>query len=162
MPNPHPARKPNRLPEFDYSQPGSYFVTTVILHRQNILGQIVDGQMILSESGQIVQKTWNDLPIHYPGICLDGFVVMPNHVHGLITIIDSKYPLTEIIRAFKSFSARAINQARGGQGQPVWQRSFYDHIIRDEHELQKILDYIETNPARWDEDQENILPTSSS
>ena len=158
MSNPHPIRKPNRLPDFDYSQPGSYFVTMVIQHRQAILGCVVDGQMILSEPGQIVQKTWDDLPTHYPGIHLDGFVVMPNHVHGLITIIDSKYPLTEIIRGYKSFSARGINLARNEQGQPVWQRSFYDHIIRDEKEFQKILDYIETNPIRWDEDGENIFP----
>ena len=91
MSNPHPVRKPNRLSDFDYSRPGSYFVTMVIQHRRAILGQVVDGQMILSEPGQIVQKTWDDLLQHYPGIRLDGFVVMPNHVHGVITIIRLQY-----------------------------------------------------------------------
>ena len=156
MAEPHPIRKTIRLPHFDYSHPGSYFVTIVTHQRQPIFGEVLIGKMILFNAGVIVQKTWDDLPKHYPGIRLDGFVVMPNHIHGVITLIGSNHPLTEIIRGFKSFSARRINLVRDLLGQPVWQRNFYEHIIRDEIEFQKIMDYIETNPARWTEDREYV------
>jgi len=156
MSHTHRIRKSIRLPQYDYSNPGSYFVTIVTHQRQPIFGQVVDGQMILFNAGLIVQRTWDDLPKHYPGICLDAMVVMPNHVHGIITLIGSNHPLTEIVRGFKSFSARRINLVRDEQGRPVWQRNYYEHIIRDEIEFRRIFDYIETNPARWKEDRENV------
>lgn len=155
MPAVHPIRKSLRIPGYDYSQPGAYFVTIVTHGRECLLGQILDGRMALSDAGRIVERTWFDLPNRYPGIRLDAFVVMPNHVHGIITLLDSTWKGSEIVRGFKSVSARKINLIRDATGQPVWQRNYYEHIVRDEGELQRIADYIETNPSNWLQDGEN-------
>lgn len=154
MPKIQPIRKSTRLPDYDYSQPGAYFITINTDGRENLFGRIVDGLMGLFDAGHIVEKTWNDLPNHYPDIRLEAFVIMPNHVHGIISLLDQKYSLSEIVRAFKSFSARRINLIRKTPGIPVWQRGFHDHIIRDEAELQRIADYIDTNPSNWQQDQD--------
>ncbi|MBF8249239.1 MAG: hypothetical protein HW374_2039 [Bacteroidetes bacterium] len=120
--------------------------------------------------GKIVHSCWFDLVNHYGNIELDEFVVMPNHVHGIIGIFESvavgaglrpaptgkkNDPLSEIIRAFKSFSARQNNEIRKTAGKPIWQRNYFDHIIRDERSLEGIRDYISTNPQRWEDDKEN-------
>jgi len=189
-------RRSVRLKGYDYSQPGAYFVTTVIQGREPILGTIVDGAMCLSKLGQIVHEAWVDLPRHYIHIQLDEFCIMPNHVHGIIIKLDrvdrdrprcrggsllsakatlpegdvsgegclpaqktrpyDRYSLSEYIRAFKSFSARRINVLRKTLGLPVWQRNYYEHIIRNEHELERIRAYIAANPARWQEDEEYV------
>ncbi len=126
----------------------------------------------LNAAGEIVRACWDNLPDHYPNIELDVFVVMPDHVHGIVFINDEirvsnvgeglrpsptntfrKHGLTEIVRAFKSFSARRINQLRDSPGTQVWQRSFHDHIIRDERELNTLRTYILCNPALWAADQ---------
>jgi len=99
---------------------------------------------------------------------LDGFVVMPNHVHGIIVLTDDSavgaglkpaptkmHALPEIVRAFKTFSARAINACQGLRGASVWQRNYYEHVVRDESDLSRIRKYIEENPARWAEDGNN-------
>lgn len=154
MPKIQRIRKSTRLTEYDYSQPGAYFITINTYLREPLFGAIVDGFMVLYDAGRIVEKTWNDLPKHYPDIRLDMFVIMPNHVHGIISLLDQNVSLTEIVRAFKSFSARRINLVRRTSGIPVWQRGFHDHIIRDEVEFQRIADYIETNPSNWQKDQD--------
>jgi len=164
-------RKPIRLKEYDYSLEGSYFVTICTKDHEDVLGQIVDSEIRLNQYGEIVQSCWNELPSHYSNILLDEFVIMPNHVHGIIIIIndvvgaglrpaptrDKRYPLSEIIRAFKSFSARRINEIRNTLGLSVWQRNYYDHIIRNERSLYKIREYIRTNPEQWTWDKENRL-----
>ncbi len=164
-------RKPLRLKEYDYSLEGSYFVTICTKDRENLFAQIVGGEMSLNQYGKIVQSCWEELPNHYSTIMLDEFVVMPNHVHGIIIIIDDvvgaglrpaptrdkRYPLSEIIRAFKSFSARRINEKRNTLGISVWQRNYYEHIIRNERSLYKIREYIRTNPEQWIGDKENTL-----
>ena len=165
-----------RLPGYDYSQAGVYFITLVTHHRKRLFGEILEGRMELNQYGRIVMKAWKDLPYHYDPIHLDAFVIMPNHVHGIITIHEDecrggsqthpypaeeifdharlvKHGLPEIIRAFKSFSARRINILRHTQGKAIWQRSYYDHIIRNEIEWQKIWDYIQINPDRWERDR---------
>jgi len=156
MPTLHRTRKSLRLPDYDYSQPGSYFVTILVHSRECILCQILDHQIALYDAGRIVEKTWKELPNHYPGIRLEAFVVMPNHFHGVITLEDTIKPLSEIVRGFKSFSSRRINIIRDSQGQPVWHRSYYEHIIRSEEELLRVRDYINSNPLRWDLDEENL------
>ncbi len=178
-----------RLKDYDYSQPGAYFITLVTIGRDNLFGQINEGEMKSNRYGEIVQKTWSNLSHHYSHISLDGFVIMPNHVHGIIVInddnskgeslknvvasgIDSQNPsnlrdeqktrprlpaghgLSEIVRWFKSFSARSINNLRGQTGQPVWQRNYYEHIIRNQGEWDTIRAYIADNPRRWMEDHE--------
>jgi putative transposase len=162
----NPTRKPTRLKGFDYSTPGAYFVTIVAHDRTDWFGTVENGQMTLSEEGRIVRQAWFDLPRHYANVGLDedDFVIMPNHVHGIIVLsyaaISAGNPLicdlTEAIRAFKSFSARRINQRRGISGVPVWQRSFYERILRDDGEWDRARKYILQNPQNWQDDQENV------
>jgi REP element-mobilizing transposase RayT len=151
-----PSRRTSlRLPDYDYATPGAYFVTVCIKDRKCILGEIRDGEMHGSGLGRIAEETWLGLPHHYPEIGLDDFIVMPNHVHGLLWLNEPASGLSEVIRGFKTFSAKRINQARRTPGQPVWQRRFYDHVVRSEHALDKIRAYILNNPAQWHLDQEN-------
>lgn len=104
-----------RLNGFDYSKPGSYFITICTKDRKPLFGEIIDEKIRLSETGIIVSECWSDLPNHYRNIILDEFIVMPNHIHGIIFIrngldINPKHGLSEFIRAFKSFSSRRINE----------------------------------------------------
>ena len=108
--------------------------------------------------GTIVQQTWDDLPTHYHGIDLDAFIVMPNHVHGVIILADQserRHAIPEIVRGFKTFSARRVNE-RAGKSGVRWQRGYYEHVIRNEKALGRIRAYIANNPARWADDPENI------
>jgi putative transposase len=114
-----------------------------------------------------VQECWKDTSYHYYGISNDIFVVMPNHVHGIIIIHDTndrsgskpdparKHPLSEIVRAFKTYSSRRINEHRKSQGTSVWQRSYYEHVIRNEKEQHEIGEYVIYNPTKWEMDNEN-------
>ncbi len=166
-------RRSIRLKGYDYSQPGAYFVTICTHQRRCLFGDVVDGEMRLNEAGGMVEWTWYDLPNHIDNIELDAFVVMPNHVHGIIIIREpvvgagsvgagsepapttKRHGLPEIVRQFKTFSARRINRWRGTPGTPVWQRNYYEHIIRDEQSLNRIRQYILENPIRWQLDREN-------
>ncbi|WP_222842613.1 transposase [Thermoflavifilum thermophilum] len=166
---------------YDYSSAGAYFITICTHNRECLFGDIVDGEMRLNEWGRIVEWTWYDLPNHVANITLDIFVVMPNHFHGIIIITDTvvgagsvgagsvragsepaptpantiqkRYGLPEIIRQFKTFSARRINEHRQTPGQPVWQRNYYEHIIRDDDDLNRIREYIINNPLKWESDE---------
>jgi REP element-mobilizing transposase RayT len=205
-------RRSIRLRGYDYSQAGAYFVTICTDQREPLFGEVVDGNMALNPFGGIVDATWNDLPNHFSHVELDAFVIMPNHVHGIIVLTapvgaglrpaptrsgvgpaptrsgvgpaptrsdvgpaptrsdvrpaatgDGKRPpLSEIVRAFKSFSARRINELRGTLTVSVWQRSYYEHIIRNEQELNKIRQYIDDNPVRWALDRENPANVSAN
>jgi putative transposase len=143
-------RRPLRLPGYDYAQPGAYFVTICTHGHIALFGTIADGTMRLNGRGRIVHDTWLHMRDHYP-IDLDAFVVMPNHIHGIVVIGAGLKPaptLSEIVRGFKTFSARQI-------GQPIWQRNFYEHIVRNEAALERIRQYITDNPAQWPSDHEN-------
>ncbi|MDJ1168825.1 transposase [Roseofilum sp. BLCC_M154] len=148
-------RRSIRLPEYDYSQPGFYFVTICIYQRECLLGKIEDGMMKFSRYGQVVEDNWFNLTKIYSHIALNIFVIMPNHFHGIIEIKeqDKKHDLAKIIRTFKTFSARRINQIRSMKGIPVWQRGYYEHIIRDEGSLATIQQYIMDNPLKWETDE---------
>lgn len=164
------------------SQLGAYYVTIVAWHRECLFGEVVNKEMKLNGYGEIVKHAWFDLPQHYRHVSLGAFVIMPNHVHGMIVFNDDRrggsvvgndaissnsetrpyktikrHALPEIVRAFKSFSAKRINVLRGMQGIPLWQRNYYEHIIRNERDLQDKTDYIESNPMLWDEDDENPM-----
>ena len=147
---------------------------TICTHdRQCLFGEVADGGMRLNAYGQIVTECWDDLVNHYPHVELDAFVVMPNHVHGIIVLIQDdqivgagfkpaptphttrRHALPEIIRGFKTFSSRRINHIRNTPDVPVWQRSYYEHVIRNEEDLGRIRQYIVDNPACWPEDAEN-------
>ena len=155
-----------RLATYDYAKAGAYFVTICTHGKECLLGDVVNDEMVLHDAGRIVAAAWHNLPQHYGNTVLDTFVVMPNHVHGVLfigpTVTDadapgaaSRHGLPEILRAFKTFSSRRINEARGTPGATVWQRSYYDHIIRNETSLTRIREYIIRNPLQWSLDREN-------
>ena len=142
-----------------------------------MFGEIIDGEMVLNALGEIVQFTWNDLPDHNPDIALDDFVIMPNHIHGIINIFEpvgagsqparingvgleptptKNVALSEIVRQFKTFSARRINALRKKPGISVWQRNYYDHIIGSDKEYEQIAAYIANNPSNWLTDGEHF------
>ncbi len=152
-------RKSPRLKNYDYAQSGYYFVTLITHQREHLFGEIVDGEVRLSDAGTIARASWTDLPVHYPYVVLDAYVVMPNHVHGILELkasAENGYGLPEIVRGFKTYSARRVNLMRETAGFPVWQRSFHDRIIRNDAELNAIRQYILNNPAKWAEDGENV------
>jgi putative transposase len=155
-----------RLQGYDYAQPGAYFVTICTVQRECVLGEISGGSMQLSEAGKLVAEVWATLPIYFSSVRLDAFVIMPNHLHGIICLQGALSPppeqeaerppaLGQVVRVFKSLSARAANQLTDRGGQPFWQRNYYEHVIRTEASLATIRRYIESNPARWVDDPEN-------
>lgn len=153
-----PRHSSLRLKGYDYTQPGAYFVTICTKNRQCLLGEIVGGVVQLNESGRIVAETWQWLERQYTYVELDAWVIMPNHLHGIIVITDGdiqRKPLGNLVGAFKTVSAREINQLRQMSGCPVWQRDFYDRINRNDRSLQRIRQYIADNPLKWHEDADN-------
>ena len=164
-------RRSIRLRGYDYSQSGAYYLTICTYKRKCIFGEIVDGTMVSNECGKILDYCWSDLPNHYHHIKLANHVIMPNHFHGIVIISvgagykpaptetepaptdpQTTHALPEIVRGLKTFSARRINEYRNTPGIPVWQRNYYEHIIRDEESLARISKYIVENPARWGKD----------
>lgn len=163
-----PKRRSLRLKDYDYSKSGAYFITICVKDRQCLLGSIVDAEIKLSEHGLITTKSWKWLSSAYPHISLDEWTIMPNHLHGVIFInqpnaggsrtaptIPQSLPLSRLVGAFKTVSSKHINIHRQTPGAPFWQRGFYEHIIRDEKSLERISEYILTNPLRWQLDREN-------
>lgn len=167
-----------RLKGWNYSEDGAYYITICTKDREHAFGEIKNGKLIETEQSKICESCWFDLPNHYPNCVLDAFVIMPNHVHGIIlidnwrgggdvsveaglkpasttnaSIVRKKYPLSEIVRAFKTFTARKINQHQNTPGQPFWQRNYHDRIVRNERELNNIRAYIWNNPANWGNDK---------
>lgn len=120
-------RKVIRLPGYEYTQPGGYFVTVVSQDRSCRFGQVSDGAVILFPASEIVARAWRDLPAHYRNLILDDYGVMPDHFHGILFLTDPPgHGLPEVIRAFKTYSARRINWVSGKPGIMVWRRSYYD------------------------------------
>ncbi len=158
-----PRRKPTRLRDYDYSQPGAYFVTICAQHRKCLFGTIVDGQMQLNEIGKIVVECWNHIPQHFPSVELGDSIIMPNHIHGIIAypLVGAGSPrppknspaLGKIIAYFKYQSTKHINQHHDTPGTRIWQRNYHDHIIRDDPDLQRLRQYIQDNPMKWALDQ---------
>jgi len=164
-----------RLREYDYSEAGAYFVTVCAQNRECMFGGIVDGEMKLNDAGRMVESTWEKLSQHNEGVETDEFVVMPNHFHGIIVRvgaglalprIDTTIPrhqgaassaptLGVIVRIFKSKSTIYVNRLLVRTGQRLWQRNYYEHIIRNEDELNHIREYVVNNPAEWSFDSEN-------
>ena len=165
-------RRSLRLQGYDYAKAGAYFVTVVTQDRLCLFGEIVDGGARLNQAGRLVADTWQWLETRYPSVLLDEYVVMPNHVHGLLVIAgeggdagDSRIAPTgeggagrkdlgSLIGAFKTVAAKRINVARGAPGRRLWQRNFYDRVVRSEEDMNHIRSYIRDNPLRWDLDAE--------
>jgi REP-associated tyrosine transposase len=167
------SRRSIRLQGYDYTQPGAYFVTICTMNRECTFGQIVAGRSTLSDLGRIVAACWVEIPQHFAYASLDRFVVMPNHLHGIVSLSGRRdtacrVPTTErfgkpvagslptIMRAFKSAVTQRANRTLGVAKARVWQGSYYEHVIRDEASLRRIRQYIETNPLRWELDRENF------
>ena len=171
-------RRSIRLPGWDYTRPGAYFVTLCTQDRTHLFGRILDGVMQLSEWGETALRCWQAIPHHFSNTALDEFVIMPNHVHGILWIVNDvgarhAVPLREqfgipapgsiptVIRSYKSAVTRGINEMRGTAGAGVWQRNYWEHIIRDDvgarHAvpLESIRNYIINNPLQWHLDREN-------
>ncbi len=183
------CRQPLRFRGYDYSLPGFYFVTVCTQNKACLFGDIVEGGVHLTEAGHVAVETWRQLPHRFSAVALDEYVVMPNHVHGIIQIVppeldwaqrvaplwSSPAPgagilrrtakqaaplqpveaLSDVMRAFKSTSAILINRLLKRPQRQVWQRNYYEHVIRNENELTKIREDINQNPLRWDLDREN-------
>lgn len=144
---------------YDYGRAGAYFVTTCTQGRECLLGDVDGAAGRLSDAGRVVEDTWADLTKRFPTIELDAFTVMPNHIHGIIVLVGQGVAappkLGDVVGALKSLSAIAINRALSRSGRPLWQRNYYEHIIRNEAALDRIREYIATNPVRWALDREN-------
>jgi len=177
-----PKRKLNRLKGYDYSQNGFYFITICTKNRNKFFGEITGAKMELSEIGKIAQKCWEEIPLHFPDAESDEFIVMPNHIHGIIiiknsstvgnknfcSIPDNAESNNYCSAQWQTKWARSLSSIMRGLkigvtkwcrnnyfSQFAWQKSYYDHIIRDEESLQKIREYIINNPSQWEQDRNN-------
>jgi putative transposase len=185
-------RRSIRLKGYDYRQAGGYFVTMVTQGRDVLFGEVVNGEMVLNDAGEMIVRWWMELPNKFPNVNVDIFVVMPNHFHGIIFINDSvdvgddlcvvpqgehagsprqidsprqnqqrqNAPLSQMIQWFKTMTTNEYIRGVKNLGwKPfngkVWQRDYYEHIIRNQSAADRIARYIESNPARWNEDKEN-------
>lgn len=155
-----PTRKALRLKFFDYAASGAYFVTVCVHERRRLLSRISDGRVVLNTAGEIVGQQLRSLPARLDGVDVDPFVIMPNHLHAVVRLAprarQASPLLGQVVGAFKSGSAREINRLRRTPGARVWQRGYYEHVIRDESDLERACEYIANNPARWFEDPENV------
>jgi len=176
-------RKSIRIQGYDYAQDGAYFITICTHKRQCLFGDIKGilqyaptAEMVLNPFGIVVRDSWQNTPVIRPGILLDEFIIMPNHIHGIIMICrgvlhgdpprggtrrgvlqyaptpifrSPSQTIGAIVRGFKSSTTKQINQIRETPGLPVWQRNYHEHIIRNEEELHRIREYIITNAQNW-------------
>lgn len=177
-------RRSLRLKDYDYAQAGTYFVTVCTQNRECLFGEVVEGEVQLNEIGRMVASVWQAIPDHYPHVVTDEFVVMPNHMHGILFFdhpavgaglvpalegsIDPNRATTrvaptmlgDVVGAFKSRATVGYIQGVKNCGWPpfagrVWQRNYYEHVIRNEDDLARIREYIASNPLQWALDREN-------
>jgi REP element-mobilizing transposase RayT len=190
-------RRSIRLRGYDYTQPGAYFITVCIEGRQCVLGEIAGDKMRLNEAGRMVETTWEAIPTQYSGVEIDAFVVMPNHIHGIIVLVGADprvcpenmgaprsaplqrweretttnpaqpqwLSLSTVVQRFKTLTTKRYMDGVNHYAWPpfpgrLWQRNYYEHIIRNEAALEQIRQYIADNPARWAVDRENPVRTS--
>jgi putative transposase len=175
-------RRSIRLQNFDYASAGAYFVTICTQLRECLFGEVVDDVMVANDAGRMVESVWYGLPERFSGIELDAFVILPNHVHFILFLVgaplvveniraDAKpsagtrpAPTTvgEIVGAFKSVTTHGYSMGVAKSGWAsfpgrLWQRNYFERVIRDDAELDAFRNYILHNPARWIEDKENPL-----
>lgn len=211
-------RRSLRLKGYDYTQAGAYFVTIIVQERLPLFGVVADGKMRLNAVGEMVQRMWGEMPNRFPSIVMDTFITMPNHIHGIITIVgaplvaahhpnampspnNAKTPsnaatniitkprtttipetavsedrtttrvaptgvqLGAVVGAFKSLTTLEYMQGVRAMNWPrfhgrLWQRNFYEHIVRTDESMERIRQYILDNPAQWAFDRENPMSVS--
>jgi putative transposase len=151
-------RKNNRLVKYDYSQPGYYFITICTDNKIEYFGTIRNGEMALSAAGRIARQFWKNTPVCYQNADIDEYVVMPNHLHGIIIIKDRQagglhYNLSQIVGSYKNTVTKNIRSKL--KMEFGWQPSFYDHVIRKDESLDKIRKYVRNNPLKWELDRNN-------
>ena len=178
--NPEVHRRQSiRLRDYDYSRAGAYFVTLCAWQRECLFGEVVDGAMRLNDAGCIIDEAWQRISTHFSGVDIDQCVIMPNHFHGIVSTVGAGSPrpdlsrnvnkipetqggetpplrgvtLGQVVGYFKYQSTKSINQQRNTPGVPVWQRNYYERVIRDDAELHAIRQYICDNPLKWAEDE---------
>ena len=150
-----------RLPGYDYAQGGAYYITLCTSQRAQLFGHITDGRIVFSDLGHAAEQEWLQTPRIRPNVCLDAFVVMPDHFHAIVVITERaevaassgfrspSHTLGAIVRGFKAAVTRQANALTGTTGRIVWQRNYYEHIVRDAADLDRIRRYIAANPSRW-------------
>jgi REP element-mobilizing transposase RayT len=197
-------RRSIRIKNYDYQTAGAYFITICAQDRACFFGEIIDSKMNLNDAGRMVQATWDELPVFYPGVETDYFVVMPNHIHGIIVLVgagpracpgsgddgvrvsadslpehrgaetgqprgvaptgeregESTLSLSDVVHRFKTLTTKRYTDGVKQAGWApyrgrFWQRNYYEHVVRDEAGLDRFRRYIEGNPARWADDDEN-------
>lgn len=177
--DPHEShRRSIRLRDYDYTQAGAYFVTICTQGRVCLFGAVVDGEMELNDAGRMVGRWWGELMTKFPSVALDDCVVMPNHVHGIVIIVGADLgvcpdtpvaeakgahtgaPLPRIVQWFKTMTTNEYIRGVKQRGWApfhgrLWQRNYYEHVIRSEDGLDRIRQYILDNPAKWPEDSDN-------
>ena len=171
-PNIH-QRRSIRLKGYDYSQAGLYFITICCENRSCLFGIVVDGEMIMNDAGKMADKCWMEIPNHFPNVVLHEYVIMPNHVHGIIELVgdtnvgvENFQPLQRKQNKFQKMIPHSIGSIVKGYKigvtkwmrqntniHNVWQRNYYEHIIRNEQSYQTISEYIINNPAKWADDK---------
>jgi REP element-mobilizing transposase RayT len=166
-------RRSIRLQGYDYAHDGVYFTTICTVEKRCVFGDVINEQMRLNQTGEVVAKTWAWLQEQYDFVELDEWIVMPNHLHGILVIhtmenqskggsrtaptenMTKVKPLGRLIGAFKTVSTKQIKLMQGSPQQALWQRNYYEHIIRNEVSLNAIREYIQLNPVQWALDKEN-------
>ncbi len=179
-------RRSIRLQGYDYSQPGAYFVTIVTRDRNPLFGEIINSIIHLTKMGEMIEHEWLRLEKRFSNLGLDVWIIMPNHVHGIIRldysgrgtgdsheiIADHDIPraltverygkptsasIPTIIRSYKSSTTQFLHRMVGNTASGLWQRNYYEHVIRNENELTHIREYIQANPYRWTDDEEYVV-----
>lgn len=159
-------RRSIRLREYNYSRPGTYYVTICIQDRLCLLGNVVDEKVELNEAGKMVERIWYELPQFYSGVDIDSVIIMPNHLHGNIVLTGHnvigtlRLSLPDVVHRFKSLTTSNYIKGVDSAGwKPfrirLWQRNYYEHVVRNDEELNRIRQYMEENPMKWDEDEYN-------
>jgi putative transposase len=166
-----------RLRGFDYSRIGMYFVTICAAERLSLFGEVRGNKAVLSSIGEIVESCWIEIPRHFPGVKTEAHVVMPNHLHGILTIQSKRQDampqqkaelrlesfgrptarsLPTIVRSFKSAVSKRVGESGFAIGKSIWQRGYYEHVLRNTQEYVEATNYILLNPPRWANDEENV------
>jgi putative transposase len=166
-------RRSIRLREYPYTQVGAYFLTMCTFNKAPLFGKLQDGKMLLSPLGFIVEDCWTEIPNHFARAELDLYVMMPNHFHGIVvqespgrgtacralTAEQFGRPVPEsvptIVRSFKFAATKRANESLGAPGAALWQRNYFEYVIRDAQSLNRIREYIATNPVKWESDRNN-------
>jgi len=150
-------RKNIRLKNYDYGQDGLYFVTICINNKEHLLGKVFDNSHFVNDAGLMVKSIWNNLSKYYKGVQTHHFIVMPNHVHGIVELDNADIDLSELMQRFKTFTTyQYIDGVHNNKWKPfskkLWQRNYHEHVIRSNVSFDKLQGYILNNPMQWRDD----------